>query len=467
MFVEDDVVISRVYYYSVLLRVVIYILPLFAFGTAAYIRFSAGWFPHESAIAGRDHWMLFLFTECVWIVAANYNKLSTITNLFWEYTGTRAALIACCATFLLQGVFLVFAKQLVISRAFILISLALLFVGVVGTRAFFRRTAAFSALPRKSEKILVVGTDQYARRAVKLLNRVPFARFTIQGYLQLPGQAIMVNDAPVIGVVDSLQLEALDFDEAVIAIPAARYMQASSFVDSLQSLGKPVRAILDMGSRLSVHEKLFQVGRLQVMSLAIFPVESFAYTVLKRVFDLTFATLALVSLSPLLLAVAVLTKLSSRGPVLFRQERTGRHGRPFVLLKFRTMYGCTRNEGDTVWTTRNDPRCTAIGAFLRKFSLDELPQLWNVVRGDMSLVGPRPERPHFVAMFRTNLQKYNTRHCCRVGMTGWAQVNGLRGDTSIPDRLKYDLYYIRNWSFALDLQILARTMLTVLRDQNG
>jgi lipopolysaccharide/colanic/teichoic acid biosynthesis glycosyltransferase len=138
-----------------------------------------------------------------------------------------------------------------------------------------------------------------------------------------------------------------------------------------------------------------------------------------------------------------------------------------MLLKFRTMQCGSMNDGDTTWTTRNDPRCTAIGAVLRKFSLDELPQLWNVIRGEMSLVGPRPERPHFVAKFRTNIQKYNMRHRCQVGMTGWAQVNGFRGDTSIADRLQYDLYYLRNWSLLLDLQIIARTMFTVLRDQNG
>ena len=131
------------------------------------------------------------------------------------------------------------------------------------------------------------------------------------------------------------------------------------------------------------------------------------------------------------------------------------------------MYYSTGAEGDTLWTTKNDPRCTAPGAILRKFSLDELPQLFNVIRGEMSLVGPRPERPHFVAKFRQDLQKYNVRHCCQVGMTGWAQVNGLRGNTSISERLQHDLYYIHNWSFALDLQIIARTMVTALKDENG
>jgi exopolysaccharide biosynthesis polyprenyl glycosylphosphotransferase len=264
-----------------------------------------------------------------------------------------------------------------------------------------------------------------------------------------------------------MHLDSMSFDEVVVAIPAKRYLQVSSVLDSLQNLGRPIRAILDLGPRLSVREKVFQVGRLQMMDLGISPVESFTYTVLKRTFDLVFAFLGALMLSPLFIAIALLVKVTSSGPVLFRQERIGKHGRPFTLLKFRTMTCSSTAESDTIWTVKNDPRCTPLGTFLRKFSLDELPQLFNVIHGEMSLVGPRPERPHFVAAFRQNLQKYNVRHCCQVGMTGWAQVNGLRGDTSISDRLRYDLYYISNWSFGLDMQIIARTMFTVLKDQNG
>jgi exopolysaccharide biosynthesis polyprenyl glycosylphosphotransferase len=459
--------ISRVYYYSFLLRSLVYFFPLFAFGVSAYLRFGHVWLPYVSSVVPQYYLILLLFTEFVWILAANYYKLSSVTDLFWEYTGIRAAFLACFATFCLQTALLVFVNQLVISRIFIVLSNTILFLCVVAARNFFRLTSTSSSWPRKCEKILVVGTDQYARRSVRLLRRIPFFRCEIQAYLQLPGQPVMVQDAPVISALEPMHLEGLIFDEVVVAIPAKRYLQVSSILDTLQNLGKPIRAILDLGPRLSVREKLFQVGRLQMMNLAISPVESLAYTLLKRTFDLVVAVLGLVALSPVFLAIAALVKMISPGPVLFRQERVGRHGKHFKLLKFRTMHCSTTTESDTIWTTKNDPRCTAIGATLRRFSLDELPQLVNVIRGEMSLVGPRPERPYFVAQFRTNLQKYNTRHCCQVGMTGWAQVNGLRGDTSIPDRLQYDLYYIHNWSFALDLQIIFRTMVTVLRDQNG
>ena len=460
--------ISRVYYCDYLLRALVYLLPLFAFGFAAYIRFGNVWLQDVNSVAPQYYLILLAFTEFVWVVATNYYKASSIADLFWEYTGIRAAFLACSVTLLFQTALLVFAKQLLISRMFVLVSNAILFLAVVATRNFFRLTSASSAWPRKCEKILVVGTDRYARRSVKLLRRIPFFDCEIQAYLQLPGQPVLVQDAPVISFTDSLHLERLSFDEVVVAIPAKRYLQVSSVLESLQNLGRPVRAILDFGPRISVRERLFQVGRLQMMDLAISPVESFAYTVLKRTFDLVFAILGVVILSPVFLTIALLIRFSSpSGPILFRQKRVGRHGKHFTLLKFRTMHCSTAAESDTIWTTQHDPRRTAIGAVLRKFSLDELPQLFNVIRGEMSLVGPRPERPYFVSKFRDDIQNYNLRHSCQVGMTGWAQVNGLRGNTSISARLQYDLYYLYNWSFGLDIQIIARTMVTALRDENG
>jgi len=460
-------VILRVYYYRSLLRILVYALPIFAFGIAAYSRFGNVWLVGIRNVAPQYYLALLIFTEIVWIIAANYFKLSSVSDLFWEYTGIRASFFACFATLLLQTALIVFVKQLIVSRIFILLSNAVLFLCVVCVRNFFRLTSKSSSWPRKCEKILVVGTDQYARRGVNLLRRIPFLRCQIQAYLQLPDQPVIVQDAPIISSTDRSRIENLDFDEIVIATSSKYYLQISSVLDGLQDMGKPIRAILDLGPRLSVREKIFQVGRLQMMNLAISPVESFAYTVLKRTFDLAFALLALVVLSPLFLAIMILVKLGSPGPVLFRQERVGRNGRYFTLLKFRTMHCSSAIESDTIWTTKDDPRCSAIGAILRRFSLDELPQLFNVVRGEMSLVGPRPERPYFVAKFRSDIQQYNLRHSCQVGMTGWAQVHGLRGDTSITDRLRYDLFYIQNWSFGLDLQIIARTMFTALKDENG
>jgi len=454
---------SRVYVYNLSLRVLVYLLPLFSFGICGYLRF--GTFSLD--IPGRQHYLiLFVFTELAWILAADYSKISTVADLFWEYTGIRAAFFACFTTLLLQTALLVFDRQLVISRKFLFATNLLLFLLVVAARNFFRLSSASTIWPRKCERLLIVGTDQYAKRYVKLLRRIPFFDCKVAAYLQLPGQAVLVADAPVISTTDRLNPKVLTVDEVVVAVPPSSYPNLSAAIEGLEILGKPIRAVFDLGPRLSFGSKLFQAGRLQMMNLAISPVESFAYTVVKRAFDLVAATLGLVILLPVFLAIATLVKLSSPGPILFRQERIGRHGKPFTLLKFRTMHCSSKSESDVLWTTKNDPRCTVIGAVLRRFSLDELPQLLNVVRGEMSLVGPRPERPYYVAKFGEDFEKYNSRHRCHVGITGWAQVNGLRGDTSISERLQYDLYYVRNWSFGLDLQIIFRTAFVAFTGTN-
>jgi exopolysaccharide biosynthesis polyprenyl glycosylphosphotransferase len=180
--------------------------------------------------------------------------------------------------------------------------------------------------------------------------------------------------------------------------------------------------------------------------------------VLKRALDLGVAVGALAAFVPFLAVIALLVKISSRGPVLYRQERMGLDCRPFLLLKFRSMQVGAEPGGIPVWSRKDDPRRTWIGGLLRRSSLDELPQLINVLRGDMSLVGPRPERPEFIAEFRRHIPQYMLRHKIQAGMTGWAQIHGFRGDTSIESRLRYDLEYIQRWSLLFDVKIMALTL---------
>ena len=168
-----------------------------------------------------------------------------------------------------------------------------------------------------------------------------------------------------------------------------------------------------------------------------------------------------------MLFVAFLVKATSKGPVIFKQERVGLHNKPFMMYKFRTMYLQQPGEEKKGWTVKGDPRITRVGAFLRKTSLDELPQLFNVLKGDMSLVGPRPERPQFVEKFREEIPRYMIKHQVRPGMTGWAQINGYRGDTSIRKRIEYDIYYIENWSMTLDLKILFLTVFKGFINENA
>jgi exopolysaccharide biosynthesis polyprenyl glycosylphosphotransferase len=188
------------------------------------------------------------------------------------------------------------------------------------------------------------------------------------------------------------------------------------------------------------------------------PLDEMSNRTLKRSFDLLFSLCALLIISPLLILIAIGIKITSSGPVIFKQERVGLGRRKFMIYKFRTMKVLSDNSSNTEWTTENDPRRTRLGTFLRKTSLDELPQFFNVLFGHMSVVGPRPERPFFVEQFKEEIPKYMVKHHIRPGITGWAQSNGLRGDTSIEDRIKHDIFYIENWSFLFDIKIIWKTI---------
>jgi exopolysaccharide biosynthesis polyprenyl glycosylphosphotransferase len=217
-----------------------------------------------------------------------------------------------------------------------------------------------------------------------------------------------------------------------------------------------------MSSRIRVHE----IGGVPVLKIKDAAIMGWN-AVFKRVFDIIVSTAVLVLASPLMVAVAAGIKLGSKGPILYKQERVGLDGRGFDCLKFRTMYMDAESRTGPVWAKADDPRVTPFGRILRRFSIDELPQLGNVLSGEMSLVGPRPERPHFVEQFKRRIPKYLERHRVRSGMTGWAQVNGLRGNVSIDERTKYDVFYVENWSLLFDIKIILKTVVSVISGENS
>ena len=206
---------------------------------------------------------------------------------------------------------------------------------------------------------------------------------------------------------------------------------------------------------------------LSVIDTRRVPLDNWVKSALKRAFDVVFAMAAIVVTSPVMLVAVVMIKLTSPGPVIFRQERVGLNRKTFMMYKFRSMHVQTDDEEREQWTTKNDSRKTKWGALMRKTSIDELPQFFNVLKGDMSVVGPRPERPFFVEKFREEVPRYMIKHQVRPGITGWAQVNGLRGDTSIEDRIAHDLYYIENWTFGFDLRIIFLTVFKGLVNKNA
>jgi Undecaprenyl-phosphate glucose phosphotransferase len=322
--------------------------------------------------------------------------------------------------------------------------------------------------PSRPPRIAVLGSDQYALRVANRLRKNHLLECEIAGFVALPGQVSAVFEEQAIDwsslhrVVDEWRCE-----EVVLALPPRKLYKLESLRPKLRELYLPVRLVLDFGRDSFSRESIHDVGGLSFLDVATDPTESVGYNVAKRAFDIAFALSVLLTLAPVMALFAVLVKLSSRGPVFFKQVRVGHNGREFNMLKFRTMREAPRQEGDTLWTTQDDNRRTWIGTLLRTTSLDELPQFFNVLKGEMSVVGPRPERPYFVQQFHKKYDFYNKRHNGKVGITGWAQVNGLRGDSSIQTRVEMDLFYLQNWSFAFDIRIIGLTLLKGMMGKNA
>jgi len=439
------------------LRAWFYLLPVLAFGTAIYTRF------HNDVEAFLDQgWRFYvgtvIFASIVWAIAAEREQLCHLEDLFHEDTGVSKCLSACAQTYLAMTCLLFFYRQESMSRIALASSAVLLFGLAVLSRVIFRLLLRRQFGPDHKLRILIVGADQYAARVAERLHSIPPVPCEVVAHIVLDGQTPAVGDVELYHMGDLHKGLPLPFDDVIIALPPDRLHQLSKVIRQLGTLSAPVRAVLDLGDVSMLRERWFQYGDLEMLDIATTPVESPYYFVAKRAFDIAFSALAIVLVSPLMLLIAVLVKLTSPGPILFKQRRVGLNGQEFWMYKFRTMRQASTAESDTRWTTSDDQRRTKLGTFLRKTSLDELPQFFNVLKGDMSVVGPRPERPYFVGQFLQEISYYNSRHRLKVGITGWAQVNGWRGDTSIAKRFEFDLYYLQNWSLWFDLRIVWMTI---------
>jgi Undecaprenyl-phosphate glucose phosphotransferase len=274
---------------------------------------------------------------------------------------------------------------------------------------------------------------------------------------------------PVLGPASDLDriIREHGIQDVVIALPEATHDELLDMISACKQERATVRIYPDLFQIVASELEISDLDGLPLLTVHDAPLRGWRLTI-KRAMDLVGSAAGLVVISPLMMLLALLIKLESKGPVFFVQARMGLDGRPFPTLKFRSMRIDAEAQTGPVWATENDPRTTRIGRLLRRTSLDELPQLINVLVGDMSLVGPRPERPVFVEQFRRVIPRYMERHRAKAGLTGWAQVNGLRGETSIVERTKYDLYYIENWSLLFDLKIIMRQVLNLFRrDRNA
>ncbi len=315
---------------------------------------------------------------------------------------------------------------------------------------------------RKFRSILLLGAGEMARRVLKNFADNPRWGAEVVGVLRFDDASFAEdwNGLPVLGTVEQFEdvIREHPIDEVIITrldLPHSRIMEIILLCEkNLLS----VKLVPDVFSIMTSKVEVVNLDGVPLVGLRALPLHSAWNRFVKRTFDLIGASLGMAVTFPILLVCALAIKLSSKGPVLFRQERMGENGEAFLLYKLRTMPADAEKESGPVLPRRDDPRATPLGRFLRRLSLDELPQLWNVIRGDMSLVGPRPERPVFVEQFKEYIPRYMSRHLVKSGLTGWAQVNGLRGDTSIKMRVKYDMYYLENWSLLMDIKIVLLTL---------
>ena len=332
--------------------------------------------------------------------------------------------------------------------------------------ALFRLELHWARRSAPIHRVLIIGVDDLAARIRRALEREPRLRSRLAGYLlpAVPGGpdvplASAITPKLVKGHIGELEKVVAEeqIDEVILADTTISHRRLAEILLHCERNLIPFRMVPDLYGVLTSRVHANHVGDIPLIGIAAWPLDAFWNRVLKRLEDIFGALVGLLVSAPVLLVAAPLIKRSSPGPVFYRQVRCGIAGKTFTIYKLRTMPVDAEGETGPVWTTPDDPRRTRVGEFLRKWNLDELPQFWNVLKGDMSLVGPRPERPHFVEQFKNGVGHYMTRHVSRPGMTGWAQVNGLRGDTSIEDRVQHDLYYLENWSLAFDLKILIQT----------
>ncbi len=460
---------SRLSLVRLYLRIATLLLPAVSYFVSVEIHFGVNIFLSRTPPSGLpSYWGLLLLTTIVWAIASEEAGLWNVEQLYAPGQKSRRLLEAMAFTYSIVMAVGFLYRAASYSRAVIALSAGALFIFGTITRIGFR---VFLEFLRKQDrnviKILVVGTDRFARRVAISLEHGQVLPCRIVGFVRLPDQEVAV-EGPVYEL-DKIPTfsNGNSISDVVIALPPGRISDVQKATPFLEKISAPIRLVFDLGENLGVRDRLIDLGGIPMLDIRPTLSESGSYLFQKRIFDIVFSVVLLLGTLPLTLAIAMAIKLTSRGPVFFIQDRVGLNGRVFRMIKFRTMRQGSREEGDTRWTSVDDPRRTRVGVFLRKTNLDELPQFFNVLKGDMSIVGPRPERPHFVERFLEQFDRYNARHTFKVGITGWAQVNGWRGDTSIAKRVEYDLYYLRNWSLTFDLQIIIMTFLRMFTSKNA
>jgi exopolysaccharide biosynthesis polyprenyl glycosylphosphotransferase len=375
------------------------------------------------------------------------------------------------ATVVLSGVLLWLrpgSPDVAYSRATLAIFMGCAILFVIGGRMLVRAVVDRRHRAGKDlDRVLIAGSGELAVAVVERMRSHRELGFRIVGYLR-NGDDARLDALPCLGSVDDVErvVDEHGIDHVFVALPHASSTAMTRLLERLVRSLVSIHVVPDLLQFMVLRSRVEDIDGLPTINLSEAPLEGWSRFV-KRGFDLMVASAALLVFSPLMLLIALAIWLEDRRPIFYRQVRMGLDGKPFRILKFRSMKVGAESESGAKWAERDDPRRTRMGRLIRPWSLDELPQLFNVLLGDMSIVGPRPERPQFVEQFRAEFPHYMLRHKVRAGMTGWAQVHGWRGNTSVRMRIEHDLYYIENWSLMLDLKILFMTVVHGLRHENA
>ncbi len=417
-----------------------------------------------------------LYVQYMYLVLPLYVLLYLLCQFYtskrstWVTDVIKAAQANALGTLILTLLFYLQREQN-ISRLFLLyfavVNVTLLCLERIALRfilRFVRRKGIHSW------RILVVGYSKAAQAYIDRIKSYSNLDRKVCGILddEKP-QGFAYRGVEVIGTLENLSelLAKNELEEVVVTLQLSEYTKLEEIVKLCEKSGVHTKFVPDYQNIIPTRPYTEDMAGLPVVNIRYVPLNSLGNAILKRGMDLIGSLLAIILFSPVMLLTAIGIKLTSKGPIIYYQERVGLHNRPFRMYKFRSMVVQTEESEQSKWTTKGDPRVTPIGAFIRKTSIDELPQLFNVLRGDMSMVGPRPERPFFVEKFREEIPRYMVKHQVRPGITGWAQVNGWRGDTSIEERIACDLYYIENWSILFDIKILFLTVFKGFVNKNA
>lgn len=449
--------------------VALYLLLWFCF----WFRFESGW---VSTIHGvpfvETYFRTYHFSVLIVVLFLRqyglYRPLN-FTTFAQEATNIFKAIVV---SMIVLSALTFFYRSVSFSRIFMVLSGIIVAIGLCISRYILNLIMMWLDQRRgRLRNILIVGCEDSAKRLVRFYRKNLQYRTRVTAFLD--------HTWPIGSSVDGVQVVGRpgdlaeyirthpDIHEVILASPGSSMDEVLVMIYECEKSMVSFQWIADIFGLVASRMNVSYLAGTPLLSFSDSPLIDWEKRLVKRLMDIVLSAAALLALVPVYLLLAALVKWDSKGPVFYRQERVGEDGRRFDLFKFRTMAVDAEVDSGPVWTQENDPRRTRFGALLRRLNLDELPQFWNVLVGDMSLVGPRPERPHFVSQFTEVIPRYMARHSIKSGLTGWAQVNGLRGNTSIEERTKYDLYYLENWSIGFDIQILIRTGLSIFKSPNA